>query len=173
MLWQTAPLPDTREWVAAPLQGQCHCDWRVSFLTQWRIVSFLSVLVMYWQSATPVKLLCCPSWIERERLFLFFSFVLLINFSSKLIQITAIVRIGDLLLRPPLCSSWDIQVKVPFTKARPWATFMPGLEAHFFAWCICVCLKILGFVWISISISVSGYRKEYCLVWNWGGVTEL
>ncbi len=31
--------------------------------------------------------------------------------------VTAIVRIGDLLLLPPLCFSWDIQVKVPFTKA--------------------------------------------------------
>ena len=33
--------------------------------------------------------------------------------------IMAIVRIGDLLLLPPLCSSWDIQIKVPFTNARP------------------------------------------------------
>ena len=41
------------------------------------------------------------------------------------------VRIGNLLLLLPLCFSWDIQVKVPFTKAKPWATLPPGLEAHF------------------------------------------
>ena len=173
MLWQTAPLPDTREWVAAPLQGQCHCDWRVSFLTQWRIVSFFVCPGDVLAISNSRRIVVLPVLNRAWTIVSFFSFVLLINFSSKLIQITAIVRIGDLLLRPPLCSSWDIQVKVPFTKARPWATFMPGLEAHFFAWRICVCLKILGFVWISISISVSGYRKEYCLVWNWGGVTEL
>jgi hypothetical protein len=41
------------------------------------------------------------------------------------------VRFGNLLLLLPLCFSWDIQVKVPFTKAKPWATLPPGLEAHF------------------------------------------
>ena len=85
--------------------------------------------------------------------------------------ITAIVRIGDLLLRPPLSFSWDIQVKVPFTKARPWATLPPELEANFCAWRICAWLHIL--VWILISISGSGYRKKYHLGWSWGGVTIL
>ncbi len=43
-----------------------------------------------------------------------------------------ISRIGVLLLLLPLCFSWDIQVKFPFTKAKPWATLPPGLEAHFY-----------------------------------------
>jgi hypothetical protein len=105
----------------------------------------------------------------------FFSFfVLPILFSSKLIQVTVIVRIGDLLLLPPLCSSWDIQVKVPFIKARPWATLLLGLIAHFCAWRICAWLHILGVIWILISILlVSRYRKEYRLGWSWCGVTEL
>ncbi len=64
--------------------------------------------------------------------------------------LTAIVRIGNLLLLPPLCSSWDIQVKVPFTKARPWATLPPRLEAYFCAWRICAWLQILGVIWISV-----------------------
>ena len=48
----TSPLPDTREWVAAPRQWQSHGNWRLS-LTQFRVVSFLSVLVKYQQPATP------------------------------------------------------------------------------------------------------------------------
>ncbi len=55
-----------------------------------------------------------------------------------------ILRNGDLLLLPPLRSSWDIQVKVPFTKARHWTTLPPGLEAHFALRRICVCLEPLG-----------------------------
>ena len=31
--------------------------------------------------------------------------------------VTAIIRICNLLLLPPFCSSWDIKFKVPFTKA--------------------------------------------------------
>ncbi len=58
--------------------------------------------------------------------------------------ITAIVRIGDLLLLLPLCFSWDIQLKVPFTKAMPWTTLPPGLKAHFTLWGTCVCLEPLG-----------------------------
>ena len=80
-----------------------------------------------------------------------------------------IPRIGDLLLLPPLCSSWDIQVKVPFTKAKPWATLPPGLEAHFALWCTCVCLEPLGSR-IDIGFRPGSAAIGKSTVWGWAEV---
>ena len=127
-------------WQTAPPTGQGHGKRRVSLL----------ILVTPWQYMTPPSL----SWWNWEvtssandlSCFLICITHYFPPHTNSVCQqpIPVIERSGDLLLETNLCSSWDIQVKVLFTKARPWVTLPPGLDTHLMAWRICDWLQYLG-----------------------------